>query len=177
MCSKSSKSRRQNLLTENRTMPTFSPGEESRKLLQISQQKITQSFSGPLPPPLVLREYNEIIPGLADRIVSLAEKQTQHRIGIENKVIDSDIGKSWIGLVCGLIVALACVGAGTACILYGHDWAGATLATGAVGGLVYTFVYGTASRKAERAEKPKMMLGQQETQETPAKALPVNQPS
>ena len=136
-------------------------GEESRKLFQISrQQEVTQSFSGPLPPPLVLREYNEIIPGLADRIVALAEKQTEHRIGIETKVINSDIGRSWGGLICGFVVALACVVAGTLCILYGHDWAGTTLATGAVGGLVYTFIYGTAARRAERTEKAKMMAGQ-----------------
>jgi uncharacterized membrane protein len=168
MCSKSRKNQRESSPTaDNAVLPASRPianlplGEESRKLLQISrQQEVTQSFSGPLPPPLVLREYNEIIPGLAERIVALAEKQTEHRIGIEAKVIGSDISRSWGGLICGFVVALTCVAAGTICILYGHDWAGATLATGAVGGLVYTFIHGTAARKAERTEKAKMMAGQ-----------------
>jgi uncharacterized membrane protein len=174
MSSKSRKNKQQETLASNnlispasRPISSFSPGEESRSLLQISrQQQITQSFSGPLPPPSVLREYNEIIPGLADRIVALAEKQTEHRIGIETKIIESDISQSRAGLVCGITVAIMCVGAGMTCILYGHDWAGTTLATGAVGGLVYTFIYGTASRKAERTEKAKMMAGQTGTPAT-----------
>lgn len=167
MCSKSRKNQRESVSTaSNPASPASRPianlplGEESRKLLQISrQQEVTQSFSGPLPPPVVLREYNDIIPGLADRIVAQAEQQTEHRIRLEAKVINADILKSWAGLVCGLVVSLTCIGSGVICILHGHDWAGATIATGAVVGLVSTFIYGTTARKAERTEKAKMMAG------------------
>jgi hypothetical protein len=79
---------------------------------------------------------------------------------LESSVIHSDISKSWAGLACGLIVCLLSIGAGTACVLTGHDVAGATIATGAVVGLAATFIYGTAVRKAERTEKAKMMAGQ-----------------
>ncbi len=168
MCSKSRKNQRESSPTANNSAspagrPTadLPPGEESRKLLQIlHQREITQSFSGPLPPPLVLREYNAIIPGLAERIVAQAEQQTEHRIRLETRVINADILKSWAGLICGLIVSLTCIGSGVTCILYGHDWAGTTIATGAVVGLVSTFIYGTAVRKAERTEKTKTLAGQ-----------------
>jgi uncharacterized membrane protein len=42
-------------------------------------------FSGPLPPPNVLREYDRVKPGLADIIVSQWQSETAHR----HKTIDS----------------------------------------------------------------------------------------
>ena len=113
MSSKSRKKQRQNLSPDNslaspasRPLANFPPsGKESRNLVQISrQQQITESFSGPLPPPQVLQQYNEIVPGLAGRIVAHAERQTEHRIQMEAKVIHSDISKSWAGLVCGFVL-------------------------------------------------------------------------
>jgi len=94
MSSKSRKNRPQssapfNSLTPPANKPLLrSPpqGEESRRLLEISGQRTT-SFSGPLPPPQALREYDQIVPGLATRIVAQAERQTEHRISLEAKVV------------------------------------------------------------------------------------------
>ncbi len=46
--------------------------------------------SGPLPAPQ-LGEYNQVLPGLADRIVSAMENQSAHRIGLEKAAQDADI--------------------------------------------------------------------------------------
>lgn len=45
----------------------------------------TAEFSGPLPPPNVLREYAQVKPGLADIIVNQWERETAHR----HKTIDN----------------------------------------------------------------------------------------
>jgi len=37
------------------------------------------SFSGPLPPPPMFREYEDVLPGAGDRILSMAERQAAHR--------------------------------------------------------------------------------------------------
>lgn len=167
MSSKSRKDRLQSTASFNSLTPPASKpllglppqGEESRRLLEISGQLAT-SFSGPLPPPQTLREYDQIVPGLAARIVAQAERQTEHRISLEAKVVGSDISKSWAGLACGFFLCLICTIGGIACVWSGHDWAGATIATGAVVGLAATFIYGTAARKMERTEKAKLMSGQ-----------------
>lgn len=168
MSRKSGKNQRQNSSSDNSlTSPANRPlvnnpppGEESRKLLQISSQRqVTESFSGPLPPPQVLRQYNEIVPGLAGRIVAQAERQTEHRIQMESKVVQSDISKSWAGLVCGFVLSLCCIVGGIICVLQGHDWAGAAIITTSLAGLAGTFIYGTATRKAERTEKTKILAG------------------
>ncbi|MGD0655383.1 MAG: DUF2335 domain-containing protein [Thermoguttaceae bacterium] len=140
---------------------SFPPGNESSHI-QISSQatNISSSFSGPLPPPNILEQYNKIVPGAAERIIAQAERQTEHRINIESKVIDSEITRSSNGLIAGTIVALACIIGGCLLVYAGHDWAGATIATASVVGLVGVFIYGTSIRRMDRAEKRKELLNQ-----------------
>lgn len=40
-------------------------------------------FSGPLPPPEMLARYEEIVPGVAERIVVVVEEQHRHRMDVE----------------------------------------------------------------------------------------------
>lgn len=81
----------------------------SAQVQQKSIQQITQSFSGPLPPPAALQEYERISPGLAERIVSMAESQARHRQQLERSVIDSGIKDSRLGLWFGLVIGLVAV--------------------------------------------------------------------
>lgn len=141
-------------------LPSGPAGVHTSDLLISQKQQLSVSFSGPLPPPQVLREYDEIVAGLAARLADQAERQTEHRISLENKVIRSDITRSRQGLVCGFIVSLTCVVGGIIAVVMGHDWAGTTIATGAVVALAGVFVYGTAMRRSERTEKAKIMTGQ-----------------
>ena len=47
----------------------------------ISSISITQAlFSGPLPPPSILSEYNNIIKNGAERMMKMTENQSGHRI-------------------------------------------------------------------------------------------------
>ncbi len=45
---------------------------------------VHQSFSGPLPHPDLLRHYNEILPGVAERIFSMAEAEAEHQHAMES---------------------------------------------------------------------------------------------
>jgi uncharacterized membrane protein len=44
---------------------------------------MTLSGSLPLPPPVVLQEYNSAFPGLVQQIVAWTEEQRQHRMALE----------------------------------------------------------------------------------------------
>ncbi|MCY3877998.1 MAG: DUF2335 domain-containing protein [Rhodobacteraceae bacterium] len=61
------------------------------------------SFKGPLPPPVLLEEYEKIDSGLADRIVKMAESEMSHRQQWEMKVLiaqKTDIQRgSWLGFM------------------------------------------------------------------------------
>ena len=63
------------------------PEETAEKILKDEEAILSiirqSSFSGPLPPPQILEKYESIVPGSADRIIGMAEKQSEHRRSIE----------------------------------------------------------------------------------------------
>jgi uncharacterized membrane protein len=48
--------------------------------------KASYSFMGPIPPPGMLAEYNNVIPNGADRVIKMAEKEQAHRHNIEANI-------------------------------------------------------------------------------------------
>lgn len=59
-------------------------GNESEKVEGVKEVlvrsiSITQSHSGPLPPPAILKEYDNILPGAAERIFAMTEKEQGFR--------------------------------------------------------------------------------------------------
>lgn len=58
---------------------------------QIGQAIVTQQFSGPIPPPAVLQEYEVVSPGFAERIVAMAENEQRHRIQQETSLNQANI--------------------------------------------------------------------------------------
>ena len=114
-------------------------------------------FSGPLPPPEILEKYEQILPGAAERILSMAETQSKHRISLEGRVIDADITNSKRGLIFGFIIGLVGIGGGIYSIYLGHVISGSLLTGGALASLVGTFVYGSHKKRTEiesKREKP-----------------------
>ena len=73
----------------------------SNQTIEISQQ-----FSGPLPSPKTLAEYANIYPGLEKIIVEMAQRQSEHRIGLENTVIISREKQSVRGQIFAFILAV-----------------------------------------------------------------------
>ncbi len=89
-------------------------------------------FSGPLPDPKSLEHYNEIVPGCANRLITLVENQSHHRMSIEKKYVNSEIILNFFGLFFGFIIALVTTIGPMYLIYKGHAWT-ATLFTIPVG--------------------------------------------
>lgn len=107
------------------------------------------SFSGPLPPPEILKGYESILPGLADRVVKMAENQSAHRQQLESRVIWFDGIRSSLGLVFGLIIALSGIVAGSYLVLHGNNITGLVSLITPLAVIVGAFVY----QRNEGAEK------------------------
>jgi uncharacterized membrane protein len=126
----------------------------ANKNLQRQQLEIRgATFSGPIPPPDLLREYNEIIPNGADRIVTMAENQSAHRITLERRVVFGDDVRAYLGLGTAFIVAVFGLYLSYRVIMAGHDLAGSALGAVDLASLVSVFIYGTRARRQERARK------------------------
>ena len=104
--------------------------------------------SGLLPPPDTLAQYNELIPHGAERIMKMAEKQSEHRISIEDTVIISREFQSKRGQVFAFIIAFVFAIVGCYSINRGYPWPagiawGATLVS-----LVSTFIGGKKDQRS-----------------------------
>ena len=100
-------------------------GDKNKPAVKGEMQMVARtSFSGPLPPPEILHGYETVLPGLADRVVKMAESQSIHRQRLESRVIWFDSIRSSLGLVFGLIIALAGIGAGAWLVVRGYSTAG-----------------------------------------------------
>jgi len=49
---------------------------------------VSAHFEGPLPPANELKRYDEVVPGLGERIVVMAEKEQDHRHSLDRVVIE-----------------------------------------------------------------------------------------
>lgn len=71
------------------------------------------SFRGPIPPPVLFGQYEEILEGSADRIMKLAEREQLHRQQWESTVLGyqaSDMRRGqWLGFLLGALGILATV--------------------------------------------------------------------
>jgi len=98
-------------------------------------------YSGPLPHPEMMRQYNEIHPGFADRIIASWEKETAHRHNLETLAVRSEIDKEKAisedvkrGQWLAFWLACAFLGAGSFLVYSGYQITGALFgATGFVG--------------------------------------------
>jgi uncharacterized membrane protein len=125
----------------------------ARRVEQRIVQATMQSFSGPLPPPQMLAQYNDIVPNGAERIVAMAEKQQTHRQNIEARAVKGNLTDQRLGLLLGFAVMMSVAGAGFWCVVHGKDTAGLTALLGSIGGPVAAFIYGRKKQSDERNRK------------------------
>lgn len=81
-------------------------GKVARRDLPTVARKITaiavsEQFSGPMPHPKHLREYDEILPGSAERILSMAEKNLDHNIAMNSMALGAEIDDAKRGMLLG----------------------------------------------------------------------------
>jgi len=108
------------------------------------------AFQGPLPPPQILDQYNQIVSGSAERIISLWEGQVQHRQGLEKKVIIADIEQAKFGAILGFIIAISAIGSGTFLAYIGRPSEGIAAIITALAGIIGVYGWGSYQRKKER---------------------------
>jgi len=116
--------------------------------IRQTQATIEQSFfAGPLPHPDILGKYDSILPGAADRIIGMAEKQAQHRQAMERWRERSETILTFAGQICALVFVLVMIVAAAYCIVKGRTWGGVGLGATGIISIVYAFIQGHKHRQ------------------------------
>ena len=107
----------------------------------------TDDAIDPLPSSEELKQYENILPGSAERILSMAERQSEHRQFLEKR----DSQDQHLGIVFAFTLALAALVAGCVVVLNGHPIPGSLFGLSGVGGIVATFI--SVDRRASCRER------------------------
>lgn len=107
-------------------------------------------YQGPLPPPQMFRDYEDVLPGAAHRIISMAEKEQSHRHRWEADALRADRCYRMAGLSAGWTVALGLAAAAAASGVWG-DWrVGCALAATSATTMVWKLIQG----RSQDGEEP-----------------------
>lgn len=101
----------------------------------------------------MLLKYDEVSPGLANRIVSLAESQSAHRQKMESQVIGSNVSSQRLGLILGALLCLVSIAGGIYLISNDKDISGLAAIITPLATLAGVFVYAKREQRIERESK------------------------
>ena len=94
-------------------------------------------MSGPIPPPAILEGYERIVPGAAERILVMAERESETRHALDTKAVDANIAAQ----VTQLELAKYKLKAEVSDAFFGK-LLGFTISAGAIGGCLFLAIGG-----------------------------------
>ena len=110
-------------------------------------------FSGPIPSPETLSQYDKIVPGSANRIIQMAEAQADHRRKLEDCTIRGQMHQSNRGQWMALGISLTVIGASVWVTLAGRPWVGGALGGTTVVSLAGIFIVGKWQQSTDLRRK------------------------
>ena len=120
----------------------------------IEQQML---YQGPVPPPQILEKLESVLPGAAERIFKMAEKDQDNMIVLQQKAQDSarqaaveEHKENTLSLWMAFVVCSVFVICGTVLVVSGHDAVGATMIGTTLLGVIGSFL---AQRRTNRSRK------------------------
>ncbi|MGL4610220.1 MAG: DUF2335 domain-containing protein [Trueperaceae bacterium] len=123
---------------------------------QREQVEVRESIHiGPLPDPETFPRYDEIVPGMAERLLNSYELQGAHRQRLESWALRGNVIQSFLGLVCATGITLFVIFQCTKIIMSGHSVEGIVGIISNLAILAGVFVYGRNKQDKELKEKNK----------------------
>ncbi|MBX3718663.1 MAG: DUF2335 domain-containing protein [Parachlamydiales bacterium] len=125
--------------------PNFIPNEPQKN---SEQQSITSfaSYSGPIPPPNFLIEYERMVPGIAKKFLEEPQIESEHRRAIEKMIAQEQVKLANRGQIMACTIAAVCVIGSFTAIFSGHDIWGLGALLLSIGAFVSVFIYGKSHK-------------------------------
>ncbi|MFM8474150.1 MAG: DUF2335 domain-containing protein [Candidatus Kapaibacterium sp.] len=113
--------------------------QQSANELSENEQPVlvhTQQWQGPLPPPAVLQQYDTVIEGLAERLVSTMEREQSHRHAMERTMLETHTSMYKRGQFIAAFIALASIASGLLLGIQGHTTIAIAFITSGIGAMI-----------------------------------------
>jgi uncharacterized membrane protein len=124
-------------------------GQKAQVVAQVVSLVSEERFSGPIAHPRHLREYEDICPGAADRIIRMAEQSLAHGQSVQKSALNADIADMQAGRRYGFWALISLIIAASCATYFGHELiAGAFLGAGVLG-VIGQLIQGSSSKNQE----------------------------
>lgn len=109
---------------------------------EVVREEIQQAYwSAPLPPPEALEQYDKVVPGMAERILSLTERVLTGKIDILEKLANKEILAAKIGIIVAFGLTLLAFAASVAFFALSKQVAGLAFLSFPVVMLIRSFLF------------------------------------
>ena len=120
-----------------------------KPVVRVEKTTTIVRWEAPLPPPALLEQYDQVVPGLAGRIADQARDSESHIHEIEKKALTAAVEYGARGQWMGFAALLAILGISAFAIATGDSWV-AGIALSIVTGTAAVFVLGTLKKRDEK---------------------------
>ena len=127
---------------ERRIGSLVSGKQRDQVLAQVLSVVYSERFSGPMPHPRHFRDYEDILPGSAERILRMAENAQEHNRQMEGAIVHAQIADQKRGMNFGFAALLVILSAAAFFAFFGNNIAAGLFLTTAVLGAIPVFVKG-----------------------------------
>lgn len=142
----------------SKDLPDEKKVEQIAHIIKVSRE----CFSGPMPPPKILKGYKEIIPDAPERILQMAEREQRHRESAENEMlaqnrcnIEGAISANRRSQIFAFILVLVLIGTGVILTYLEHEAVGITIFGTTIIAFASIFVVGKVKQKNKDSGKDK----------------------
>ncbi|RKE10520.1 DUF2335 domain-containing protein [Catellatospora citrea] len=124
--------------------------EPMREMVQRELLVTMTRFQGPIPPPDALAAYEALLPGAADRLMAMAEREQQHRFMLERVETEAPFIAARRGQFLGFAIAGLVMACSLVMVLKDHEVAGGIIGGLDLLGLAALFVTSGRSARSSR---------------------------
>ena len=131
--------------------------EANRDKLIAEIIQVQREFSGPIPHPDIIRGYENVVPGSANRIIEMAEKQAKHRQDMESIMVRAESRDGLLGVLFAFALGIGSLVASVVVVVMVPQGSGAissaALGITGIGSIITAFLKTT--RRGYNSQKTK----------------------
>ncbi len=114
----------------------------NRQSLKVEAVSLQTAYSGPIPRAQELGDYNAVVPGAAERILRMAEKNLQHQIETETLALNSAREEARRGQIFAFLIAFLAFSSSIAAMIMGFPSVAIVIGGTTVVSLTIAFIKG-----------------------------------
>lgn len=119
-------------------------GQRDQVIAQVTSLVTEERFSGPIPHPRHLAEYDKIVPGSAAQIIQMAHDNLCHNQNLQSQALSADIDDTREGRRLGFAALVILMVGAIVCGLVGKDAIALAMLGATVVGTIGRFIQGRA---------------------------------